>query len=127
MLRKPRRRPLPAGYFSAPPPRRAPPAAAGEHFFWFAGLAAWLLQRAGVPVPSPKEFDDPNAVLSGLLVAARTLGGPPAEVAAAVPPARLAPGWGQEVCALLDALASAALGRALGGAALPMPVYARDE
>jgi hypothetical protein len=121
--RKPRRRPLPPGYFAAPSPRGAP---GSEQFFAFTALAAWLLQRAGAPVPAPKEFDDPNAVLAGLLGAARALGGGAAAAAAAAPPPRLAAGWGPEVCALLDALAGAAVGRARGGAQLGPLAYAPD-
>jgi hypothetical protein len=29
--------------------------------------AAWLLQLCGLSVPTPKEFDDPNSILQGLM------------------------------------------------------------
>lgn len=107
--RKPRRKPLAPTYFSEPPTAGA--GGANEQFHSFVALAAWLLQCCGLQVANPKEFDDPNATLQAVASAAQSLGGGPAAVAAAAPAARLAAGWGAEVCALLEALAAAALER----------------
>ncbi|KAI8469952.1 MAG: intra-flagellar transport protein 57-domain-containing protein [Monoraphidium minutum] len=121
--KKPRRKPLTPNYFSEPP--TAGGGGANEQFFTFASLAAWLLQACGAQAGNPKEFDDPNATLSGLLSAARGLGGPPAAAAAGAPAPRLAAGWGAEVCGLLDALAGAALERR--GFRFAPPVYAGES
>jgi estrogen-related receptor beta like 1 len=56
-------------------------------------------------VPHPKEHEDPNAICSGLVAAARRLG----FAAPSYPPTRLTSGWGKEACTLLAALASCAI------------------
>jgi estrogen-related receptor beta like 1 len=121
--RKPHRKPLSQSFFSHPPAAGAG-APANEQFFTFVSLAAWLLQACGAQVANPKEFDDPNATLAALLSAARALGGAPAAAAAAGGggvAARLAAGWGPEVCEVLDGLAGAALDKR--GFRFAAPVY----
>lgn len=55
---------------------------------------------AGVEVPTPKEFDDPNATCTNLLNAVRKLGFAPPSYH----PSKLTVGSGREVCGVLDGL-----------------------
>ncbi|KAF6265151.1 intra-flagellar transport protein 57-domain-containing protein [Scenedesmus sp. NREL 46B-D3] len=114
--KKPHRKSLNPTYFAAPQPGPG----GNEQFFYFTNLAAWLLQLCGLSVPTPKEFDDPNATLQGLMQALRSLGFAPPSY----PPTKLAAGFGREVCALLDALADVTLERR--GFTASRPVYQQD-
>ncbi|WIA17771.1 hypothetical protein OEZ85_009284 [Tetradesmus obliquus] len=115
--KKPHRKGLNPTYFAAPQPGQA----GNEQFFYFTNLAAWLLQLCGLSVATPKEFDDPNATLQGLMQALRSLGFAPPSY----PPTKLAAGYGREVCALLDSLADVTLERR--GFAASRPVYQQDR
>ncbi|WIA38068.1 hypothetical protein OEZ86_001437 [Tetradesmus obliquus] len=115
--KKPYRKGLNPTYFAAPQPGQA----GNEQFFYFTNLAAWLLQLCGLSVPMPKEFDDPNATLQGLVQALRSLGFAPPSY----PPTKLAAGYGREVCALLDSLADVTLERRSFAAS--RPVYQQDR
>ncbi|KAF8055398.1 IFT57 [Scenedesmus sp. PABB004] len=99
--KKPHRKPLTPNYFTAPLHQGS----GGEQFLYFTSLAAWLLALCGAAVAAPKEFDDPGATLQALVGGLRALGFAPPPY----PPAKLAPGWGCEACALLDGLLDAAL------------------
>jgi hypothetical protein len=62
--------------------------------------AAWLISLAGVDLPSPKEFDDPNMTCQNLLNAVKKLG----FAAPSYHPTKLSVGNGKEVVGVLDGL-----------------------
>ncbi|KAG2484902.1 hypothetical protein HYH03_016288 [Edaphochlamys debaryana] len=92
--KKPFRKPLSRLYFAVPM------ANSSEQFFYFTSLATWLLSLAGVELPSPKEFDDPNITCQNLLGAIKKLGFAPPSYH----PTKLTVGHGKEVVGVIDAL-----------------------
>ena len=66
---------------------------------------SWLLQLLGIEFPPPKEEEDPVQVCSQILTHCKRLG----FAAPSYPPAKLTPGFGREVGAVLDALATLAV------------------
>ncbi|NXX21954.1 IFT57 protein, partial [Podargus strigoides] len=76
----------------------------GEQFFMFCTLAAWLITKAGHPFQQPREYDDPNAIISNVLSELRSFGRP-----VDFPPSKLKAGYGEQVCYVLDCLAEEAL------------------
>lgn len=83
--------------------------------------AAWLLQLCGTSIPTPKEFEDPNATLQALLQAMRSLG----FANPSYPPSKLSSGHGKEVCAVIDGLLDMAIERK--GVVIRKPVYSIDR
>lgn len=79
------------------------------------------MQLCGVNIPTPKEFDDPNATLQGIMQVLRALG----FASPSYPPTKLTAGYGKEVCALLDGLLDVTLERR--GILLNKPVYSIDR
>ncbi|GIL87660.1 hypothetical protein Vretimale_14667, partial [Volvox reticuliferus] len=92
--KKPYRKPLSQLYFAVAV------ANSSEQFFYFTSLAAWLLSLAGVDLPAPKEFDDPNMTCANLLNAIKKLG----FAAPSYHPTKLTVGNGKEVVGVLDGL-----------------------
>eukprot|EP00878_Enallax_costatus_P035766 GHUV01039981.1.p1 GENE.GHUV01039981.1~~GHUV01039981.1.p1 ORF type:complete len:371 (+),score=125.12 GHUV01039981.1:382-1494(+) len=110
--KKPYRNSLTPSYFAV-----QQGAGANEQFFYFTSLAAWLLQLSGTNIPTPKEFDDPNATLHALLQAMRSLG----FANPSYPPTKLSSAHGKEVCAMLDGLLDVTIERK--GVVIRKPVY----
>ncbi|KAL5271277.1 hypothetical protein ACHWQZ_G001799 [Mnemiopsis leidyi] len=90
-------RPISRTYFAVP-------GSAGEQFFVFSNLLSWLLGICGRRFEAPLEDDDPNAVISNIMSEIRSLG-----LNTDFPPSRLKAGCGDEVCYILNQLASKAL------------------
>eukprot|EP00775_Hariotina_reticulata_P008504 gene8504-8686_t len=115
--KRPHRKALSVNYFAG----LQAGSAGNEQFFYFTSLAAWLLQMCGQSVPWPKEFDDPNTTLQGLLQGLSALG----FASPSYPLSKLGQGWGKEVCALLDGLLDATFQRK--GIVLGRPSYSLDR
>jgi len=90
-------RPISRTYFAVP-------GSAGEQFFVFSNLLSWLLEICGRRFEAPLEDDDPNAVVSNIMSEIKPLG-----LNTDFPPSRLKAGCGDEVCYILNQLASKAL------------------
>ncbi len=45
----------------------------GEQFYVFSLLCTWLIQKCGIFVETPQEYDDPNSTIASILNAARQL------------------------------------------------------
>jgi len=90
-------RPISRTYFAVP-------GSAGEQFFVFSNLLSWLLELNGKRFEAPLEDDDPNAVVSSIMSEVKSLG-----LNTDFPPSRLKAGCGDEVCYILNQLASKAL------------------
>jgi estrogen-related receptor beta like 1 len=73
----------------------------GEQFFYFTNLCSWLLGLAGIEVPAPKEFDDPNQSCNSIIGACKKLG----FSAPSYNPMKLTAGYGKEVCGVLEGIA----------------------
>ncbi|KAG2449265.1 hypothetical protein HYH02_005422 [Chlamydomonas schloesseri] len=99
--KKPYRKPLSRLYFAVPL------ANSSEQFFYFTSLATWLLGLAGVELPAPKEFDDPNLTCQNILGAVKKLGFAPPSYH----PTKLTVGNGKEVVGVLDGLVDFVLER----------------
>jgi hypothetical protein len=69
--------------------------------------SAWLLSLAGVDLPAPKEFDDPNMTCANLLGAIKKLGFAPPSYH----PSKLTVGHGKEVVGVVDGLVDYVLER----------------
>ncbi|GAX75055.1 hypothetical protein CEUSTIGMA_g2499.t1 [Chlamydomonas eustigma] len=95
--KKPYRKPLSRLYFALP----LPSGSQSEQFFYFTGLASWLIGLAGGDLPAPKMEDDPNMSCNSIIAAARKLG----FASPGFTPIKLTAGNGKEVCGVLDALA----------------------
>lgn len=65
-----------------------------------AAQTVWLLSLAGVELPAPKEFDDPNMTCQNLLGALKKLG----FAQPSYHPTKLTVGHGKEVVGVLDGL-----------------------
>lgn len=96
--KKPFRKPLNRFYFALP----LSSGNQGEQFFYFTSLCSWLLGLAGVEVPAPKEFDDPNQTCNSIIGACKRLG----FAAPGYAPMKLTSGYGREVCGVLEGLAA---------------------
>ncbi|XP_060761891.1 intraflagellar transport protein 57 homolog isoform X2 [Neoarius graeffei] len=70
----------------------------------FSVIAAWLITLCGQSFETPQEYDDPNAIVSNVLMHLRALG-----VLVDFPPTKLKSGSGEYVCYTLDRLAEEAL------------------
>jgi len=101
-LRKPNWPALSKGYFALPPPRQKD---AAEQFYYFTHLASWLLRQAGHHHDAPKQFDDPNFVLSSLISSLKSAGFDTRNLSAP----KLRTGSGDALCGVLDALVDLAL------------------
>lgn len=62
--------------------------------------STWLLSLAGVELPYPKEFDDPNLTCTNLLNAIKKLG----FASPSYHPTKLTVGYGKEVCGVVEGL-----------------------
>ncbi|MCJ8744970.1 hypothetical protein PDJAM_G00124780 [Pangasius djambal] len=76
----------------------------GEQFYMFNVIAAWLITLCGRSFETPQEYDDPNMIVSNILMHLRALGG-----LVDFPPSKLKSGAGENVCYVLDRLAEEAL------------------
>ncbi|XP_064470641.1 intraflagellar transport protein 57 homolog [Ornithodoros turicata] len=76
----------------------------GEQFFMFTSMAAWLIQKCGIPFETPQESDDPNTTISNILDVLRNMG-----ITVNFPPSKLKQGWGEEAIFVMDHLADIAL------------------
>ncbi|KAH9280163.1 Intraflagellar transport protein 57 -like protein [Echinococcus granulosus] len=77
----------------------------GEQFNTFVGLAAWLINEAGLAMEMPQEYDDPNATIATVLDSLRSLVGQAPEF----PPSKLKSGCGEYCIHVLDLLADTAI------------------
>nr|XP_018916032.1 PREDICTED: intraflagellar transport protein 57 homolog [Bemisia tabaci] len=71
----------------------------GEQFFMFTSLAVFLINKAGIILEYPQEYDDPNSTIASILDAIRQL-----EIDVDFPPNKLKQGHGQHVIYILDSL-----------------------
>lgn len=92
----------------------------GEQFFVFSNLLSWLLGVCGKHFEAPLEDDDPNAVISNIMSEIRSLG-----LNTDFPPSRLKGGCGDEVCYIINQLASKALEKGLFS--WERPEYTEEE
>ncbi|CAH8874269.1 unnamed protein product [Trichobilharzia szidati] len=76
----------------------------GEQFHCFTALAAWLISQANGKIDQPQEYDDPNATISTILDAVRTLG-----YTVEFPPLKLKSGCGEYCINVLNMLADASI------------------
>ncbi|PAA52478.1 hypothetical protein BOX15_Mlig003518g4, partial [Macrostomum lignano] len=76
----------------------------GEQFHAFGCLASWLVRMGGKDMEEPQEYDDPNAIVSGILDAVRSLGH-----SIDFPPSKLKSGSGPQVVYVLLKLSEEAL------------------
>ena len=70
----------------------------------FSSLCAWLVRRAGQQFEQPQEQEDPNTVISNILLHVRNSG-----VVIDFPPSKLKQGYGEHAIFILDRLADLAL------------------
>ncbi|EDQ91221.1 uncharacterized protein MONBRDRAFT_17952 [Monosiga brevicollis MX1] len=75
-----------------------------EQLWTFAALVSWLLELCGQNYPQPDVYDDPNAIISGIMIELRKQGMP-----TDFQQSRLKPGYGPEICQILNNLAQQAL------------------
>ncbi|CAH8659577.1 unnamed protein product [Schistosoma curassoni] len=92
----------------------------GEQFHCFTTLAAWLISQTNCKVDQPQEYDDPNATISTILDAVRTLG-----YVVEFPPLKLKSGCGEYCINVLNMLADASL--QVQNIKLLPPEYPEDE
>ncbi|CAH8651250.1 unnamed protein product [Schistosoma guineensis] len=92
----------------------------GEQFHCFTTLAAWLISQANCKIDQPQEYDDPNATISTILDAVRTLG-----YVVEFPPLKLKSGCGEYCINVLNMLADASL--QVQNIKLLPPEYPEDE
>ncbi|KAH8866803.1 Intraflagellar transport protein 57 like [Schistosoma japonicum] len=106
-------KPIPRHYFAIP-------TNPGEQFHCFTSLAAWLISQANCKIDQPQEYDDPNATISTILDAVRTLG-----YTIEFPPLKLKSGCGEYCINVLNMLADASL--QVQDIKLLPPEYPEDE
>ncbi|CAH8569616.1 unnamed protein product [Schistosoma turkestanicum] len=92
----------------------------GEQFHCFTALAAWLISQVNCKIDQPQEYDDPNATISTILDAIRTLG-----YNVEFPPLKLKSGCGEYCINVLNMLADASL--QVQNIKLLPPKYPEDE
>lgn len=90
-------KPIPRHYFAFP-------ANGSEQLHYFSNLFSWLLSLAGITFKAPDQYEDPNTVCANIVAELKKQGTP-----VDFSPSRLRLGSGEEVCLILNSLATNAL------------------